>query len=291
VRLTPHLKSIQKGIYVMKVSFTKVFVGCLVALSLLVAGMSSAQQTSKEQLRVNGAGMASDLVDKWAKKFMEQNSAFGVVVIGSSAGKGFQALLDGSAEIAMMSREVRPDERQKAAEKGLKLAEKIVGRSGVVVVTHPRNPVSEVNFEQLRKIYAGEYDNWKQLGGPDEPIRCMTRKIPESGGAVFFWNTVLHGEPFGRKTVMTETWGAILTACEKAKDLPIGILPHTRDLSRVKVLAIKKDAQSPFIVPKEDTVKNGTYPLTLEFSFAWNEGSNGRITAFVDFCLTQSGRQ
>jgi phosphate transport system substrate-binding protein len=266
-----------------------VVLGFLILIAFLATG-AIAQDTRNVVLRVNGAGMASDQVDRWAKQFMEANPDTRITVIGSSAGKGLQAFIDGNAEIAMMSRETRVDERKKAIEKGIRLGEKPIGRAAIALITHPRNPLNELTLEQVRKIYTGEYDNWKQVGGPDAPVRCLTRRIPESGGAVFFWNKVLDGEPFGSKTVMTETWEAIIKVCSVAEDLPIGIAPSTRNLSHVKVLSIRNDDKSIVLAPKEQTIKDGSYPIVLTFSFVWDEGSkNPAAMKFADFCQSQGG--
>ncbi len=170
----------------------------LVALSIIAfVQFLDAQPTSRKILKVNGAGMASDQVHAWANRFAEANPDVNVLVIGSSAGKGFQALIEGNAEVAMMSRDISSDERAKAKDKGIKLAEKQIGRAAVAVVTSPGNPVGELTLEQIGKIYTGEYVNWKQVGGPDSPIRCLTRRVPESGGAVFFQSKAMNGRPHG----------------------------------------------------------------------------------------------
>jgi phosphate transport system substrate-binding protein len=266
-----------------------VSLGVFLMGTILVTG-AVAQENGKKTLRVNGAAMASDQVDRWAKQFMEANPDIRIVVVGSSAGRGFQSLLDGNSEIAMMSRDIRAEERKKATDKGFKLVERPIGQAGIAVITHSRNPLTEVTVAQLKSIYTGEYDNWKQLGGPDEPVRCLTRRIPESGGAVFFHDTVVKGAPFGPKAVMTETWDAILKVCTTAQDLPIGIVPHTRNLNAVKVLAVKGDDKASSVLPKDENIKNHTYPISLTFSFVWNEASNDpAITKFADFCKSQGG--
>jgi phosphate transport system substrate-binding protein len=258
--------------------------------TMILVPLAGAQESGKKTLRVNGAGMASDQVNKWAQGFMATNPEVSITVIGSSAGKGFQAFADGNAEIAMMSREIRPDERKKATEKGFQIVEKSVGQAAIALITSQRNPVNELTLEQVRKIYTGEYDNWKQVGGPDEPVRCLTRRIPESGGAVFFWEKVLGGEPFGSKTVLTETWESIIKACSLAQDLPIGIVPHTRNLVGVKLLGIKRDDTSRAVPASEENVKTKAYPIILSFSLAWDGRSNDpAIVRFVDFCQIQGG--
>ena len=256
-----------------------------VFIVLALVSLPNAQETGKRVLRVNGAGMASDQVNLWAQRFMETNADASVMVIGSSAGRGFQSLVDGNAEIAMMSRDISADERSKANDKGLQLIERPIGQAAVALITSPRNPVAELTLEQVKKLYAGEYDNWKQVGGPDEPVRCVSRRVPESGGAVFFQSKVLDKDPFGPKTMFTETWEAIIKVCSTAQDLPIGIIPHTRNLSGVKVLGIKRDDASAAVTPTEDNVKSELYPIILSFKFAWNDKSKDpTIQKFADFC-------
>ena len=269
------------------VSSVSVFLGLL---ALVFVSSSGAQESGKIVIKVNGAGMASDQVDKWAKSFMDSNPDTGIVVIGSSAGKGFQALLDGNAQIAMMSRDISSSERSKAGEKGIRLVERPIGHAAIALITHPRNPINELTLEQVHKLYNGEYQNWKDVGGPDQPVRCLSRRIPESGGAVFFWTKVMGGEGFGKNTVLTDTWEAILKVCSVAEDLPLGIVPSTRNLSSVKVLSIKKDDKSPPVMPLEKSVRDGSYPITLSFTFAWDQRSeNSQLVKFVDFCQIQGG--
>jgi phosphate transport system substrate-binding protein len=282
------MKRKKSGGRAMKKLFTRVVVPVLVICGVVFITVASAQEPAKQIIRVNGAGMASDQVDKLAKRFMDKNPDISVVVVGSSAGKGFQALLEGMADIAMMSREVREGERSRAVEKGFRLAERPMGNAAIAVITSQRNPVNELTLEQLRKMYTGQIENWKDVGGPDEAVRCLTRRIPESGGAVFFWNKVMHEEPFGSKTMMTETWETIMKICTGAQDLPVGIVPSTRSLSQVKVLAVKKDENSAAVRPTEDAIRSGNYPIVLQYGFAWDERTAGTaIPKFVEFCQGQ----
>jgi phosphate transport system substrate-binding protein len=261
----------------------------LVALSMAAfIQISDAQAPGKKIIRVNGAGMASDQVNLWAKSFMEANQDVNLLVIGSSAGKGFRDLIAGNAEVAMMSRDISADEREKAKDKGIKLAEKPIGKAAVAVITSTRNPVSELTIEQIRKIYTGEYLNWKQAGGPDSPIRCLTRRVPESGGAVYFQSKAMNGQPHGPSAVFTETWETIMKVCSTAQDLPIGIVPHTRKMNDVKMIALKVDEDSSGVKATDEAVKSGTYPITLTFSFVWDQRlEDPSLLKFVDYCASQ----
>jgi phosphate transport system substrate-binding protein len=271
-------------------SFLVAIIGLVVLSVFTFFNISNAQAPSREIIKVNGAAVASDQVNSWAKSFMEANPNANVFVLGTSAGKGFQELIEGGAQVAIMSRDISPDEREKGDARGVKISEKPIGYTALAVITSPRSPIGELTMEQVGKIYTGEYDNWKKVGGPDSPIRCFTRRVPESGAAVFFQSKVMSGKPHGATTVFTETWETIMKACSVAQDLPIGIAPHTRDLKNVKVIALKTDENSSGVKPTEDAVKTKAYPITLPFAFAWDQRvENPVLLRFVDYCASRGG--
>ena len=241
-------------------------------IGLLTVGTlaSFAQDTSRIAIRVNGAATSSDQVELWAKSFMEANPAARIVVIGSSAGKGFEAFLDKNADIVIATRPISPQEEKKAVEQGMQLGERLIGYSGLAVITSPKNSVSELTMTQLRKIFSGEYTNWKEVGGPDSPIRCFTRRVPESGAAMFFQEKVLEKQPYGPTTTMADSWGTIIKVCASANDLPVGIAPIIPALAaaeKIRVLAVKEDAHSSPVKPSDETLKNKSYPIFLAFRY------------------------
>ncbi len=261
---------------------------CCTIMTLFVVPVLAADTASKPALRVNGAAMASDQVQKWANSFMQANPGVNVLVIGSSAGKGFEALFQGNADIALASRAISTEEQKKASDKGLALANKLIGYSGMAVMTNPKNTIDELTLEQLRKVFTGEYTNWKQVGGPDAQIRPLTRRIPESGGAVFFMEEVLKNKSYGSSTVFAESWNSIVQVCSSANDLPIGIGPALVAKSQIKLLAIKPNENSPAVKPSEDALKDGSYPIINPIHMYWNSKSDDeRIKSFVEYCARE----
>jgi phosphate transport system substrate-binding protein len=256
-------------------------------LYCLISTSSFAQESQSQALRVNGAAIASDAVQRWAESFAQSQPGIRVAVVGSSAAKGFEYLLGKQTDIALASRPISDSEQKTADERGLKLASRPIGYAGVAVYTSPRNPVSELTIDQLAQIFTGKLDNWRQLGGPDEPIRSLTRRMPESGAVVFFWEKVLNKVPFGKSTVFAENWSTILKSCATAKDLPLGIgpVPLGENKSGAKILAIKRDENSPAIMPSQASLRDKSYPIALLFSFYWDsETTDKRVMSFVDYC-------
>ncbi len=263
----------------------------VIAFFLAMTSVILAQDASKRTIRVNGAGISADQVDIWANSFMKANPGVNILITGSSAGKGLESLLERNAEIAMASRVVSPDEEKKAVKQGIQLGERLIGYSGIAVITTPKNTLSELTMEQLRRIFAGEYTNWKQVGGLDAPIRCFTRRVPESGAATFFQEKVLVNQPYGNTTTMTETWPTIIKVCSMGNDLSIGIAPVSQALAasgKIKILRVKEDEHSPGVAPSYETLKNKTYPIILPFRFYWDDKtSDDQIKRFIEFCANK----
>ena len=259
----------------------RVILGVIVVIVLFAAAgvYNAACATEDRAVRVGGAELAASQIQEWILSLMATRPGVWAVVRPNSAGAGIRALLEGNADIAVLTRPLTAEEGQQASAKGLKLAKKLVAYVPLLVVTNVRNPVKEVTLEQLRDIFVGKTTNWKELGGPDELIRCVTRRVPESGGTTFFQQLVLAKQQFGSATVMTDTWGSVVSECADEKKLAIGFsaAQHIRD-PNVKVLSIKTDA-------KPQTVRDETYPLIVPVYLCWDSTTkDSRIPQIVDHC-------
>src|SRR5262249_60993980 len=51
----------------------------------------------------------------------------------------------------------------------------------IAIGVHPSNPVRQASLDTLRKVVRGEITNWRELGGPDLPIRLA---LAAGGGIV-----------------------------------------------------------------------------------------------------------
>jgi phosphate transport system substrate-binding protein len=264
----------------------------MVVVSILAMTLTSqAQDASKAAIRANGAAISSDQVQLWAKAFMEANPGSQITVTGSSAGKGFASFLDRNTDIVIASRVISADEQQRAVAQGMQLGERLIGNSGIAVITTPKNPVPDLSMTQLRKIFSGEYTNWREVGGPDAAIRCLTKRVPESGAALFFQEKVLDKQPYGATTTVAESWGTIIKVCSTATDFPIGIAPVIPALAasdKIKILGVKTDEQASSVKPSDETLKNKTYPIILVFRFYWDEKTaSDQARKFVEFCASK----
>ncbi|WP_293572908.1 phosphate ABC transporter substrate-binding/OmpA family protein [Phaeobacter sp.] len=103
----------------------------------------------------------------------------------SNTDEGFADLLANQADIVMALREIRPEERSRAAEIGLgdmtgPNRSRVLALDAMVPVVAPSNPVQALSVQDLAGVLTGEIANWSRLGGPDAPI-TVHLPVAESG--------------------------------------------------------------------------------------------------------------
>ena len=94
--------------------------------------------------------------------------------------RAYELLAEGEVDIFFGAAPSR-EQRAYAAGRGHSLTETPIGREAFVFFVHKNNPLCSLTQAQIRAIYSGRIRNWKELGGPDEPILAFQR--PEGSGS------------------------------------------------------------------------------------------------------------
>lgn len=256
----------------------------------------NAQERAGQVIRIRGSNIMANFVDRSAKAFSDSNPGIRLLVSGGGAtagsdgtAAGLEALLDKKADLAMASRKIDEKDSQAAALSGLKLIEVEVGSVGVAIITRPDNPVRDLTFEQLRKIFTGDYTRWSEVGGPDEPIAVITNQ-QTSGIGRFLRTTVMENGYFTSDALIRDLYHNIMREISKKKPAAIsyaGFADAQRGVqnSLIKIMGIRKDADSPAVVPTRETIKNRSYPLSVPVYFYYDgKSAGGHVKKFVEFC-------
>lgn len=243
-------------------------------------------------ITVTGSDTMVHLATAWAEAFMKQHPKASIAVNGGGSGVGIAALIDGTTDIATASRDMKSDEKDKAAAKGVTPVEHIVARDGIAVVVHPSNPINELTLEQLKKIFTGAVTNWKAVGGPDQPIGVLSRES-SSGTYEFFREHVLNKEDYSAKARLMPATSAIIEAVKQEKGAIgyVGLGYVAEAGTAVKVVKVKTDANAPAVAPSEETVKSGEYGIARALYVFTNGQPQGVVKAFIDFCLSEEGQK
>lgn len=108
------------------------------------------------------------------------------VFLIANSDQGFADLLADNADLVMSLREILPDERAMAESLGMgdmtgANRSRVLALDAMVPVVAPENPVRDISLPVLAQVFAGETDNWLDLGGPDAPISVH---FPEPGSGM-----------------------------------------------------------------------------------------------------------
>lgn len=140
---------------------------------------------SSEGIIIQGSSTVSSRLFVPFKSAIEEKSGQKIAVTSSKSSAGLVALLEGQAQIAMMSSPL--DEEIPNVKKILpsgkfdSLKSFEIGRTRAAFAIHPKNTAKPVSMAQLKDILTGKIVNWKDVGGPDMPIRLV---VVRQGGGV-----------------------------------------------------------------------------------------------------------
>ncbi len=267
---------------------SKFLIALLVFLVWLAQAVSASQPTEGNAVQITGSKYVYYTVSDLARAYMDRTPNDNITVKDADQSSGIQALLNKACDAIMVLGKLDDDVKEEAGEKGISLQEHVIGWGAVVLVTHPSNPINELTIAQVRQIFSGELENWKQLGGLDEPITILSRDEAISGTERLFRDMVLQGFPFSQKAVRLFDYD-IVRPVWKAKgaiaDARFTEAVRGRIKGMVKILSLKDDDDSQAVAPSGETMLNRSYPLSAPLVIYYDSKSpKPSLRQFVDFC-------
>lgn len=257
---------------------------------------ANCQDQPKEAIRIIGSESTAWMVDAYSREFMKNNPNANIVVAGG-VGIGWQPLLTKECDIAMASRKISKKEMDEAIKKGMDIQERMIGWGGIVIIAHPANPVSELTVDQVRKLLSGDYANWSQVGGPDKPVSLLTIGDERPGTLHFIQHDFLKAS-VASNAVNKNFFRAVISGVSDTDSATSFVrvrnilqLREKGQDSKIKVIAIKKDENSPAILPSRKTVDDNTYPITRPYFLYMDAKTSGKLVKdFLDFCASKNPR-
>lgn len=270
-----------------RVSLFAIIFSCLILLNPAVA--------SNQSIQIKGSDTMVNLGQAWAEEYMIQHPEVNMAVTGGGSGTGIAALINGTANLAQSSREMKNEEKEEVQKTtGKEVKEFRVALDAVAVIINPANGVSELSVEQIGDIFTGKVTRWSEVGGADEPILILSRE-KNSGTHIFFLEHVLRKgnakgpEEFSKSALMMPSSQAIIQEVARSKGA-IGYdgLGYVND--QVKVLGVKKDAATAAVLPSKATAQDASYPISRSLYIYTAGDPQGDVKGFIDFILSPEGQ-
>lgn len=138
---------------------------------------------------------------------------------GVGTGRGMLALIDGKAAVASCGDTLADgiNAAKKAAAKESRqitppdtLVYTRIGTDEMSVIIHKTNPVGELSKAQLKDLATGKVTNWKEVGGPDLPVKVIVTE-PSLAPGQFFQNTIMDGAPYAKDATEVRSPKEVIT--------------------------------------------------------------------------------
>ncbi len=277
-------------------------VSCLI-LCLAVVSCKISDKNVKNTILVKGSDTMVNLTQRWAEQFMVSHPDISVQVTGGGSGTGIASLLNGTSNIANLSRELKEKEIEKAKSLNIFPQRFEVALDGIAIIVNPDNPVNSLSLDEVKKIYSGEINNWKELGGTDDEIVLYGREN-SSGTYEYFKEAVLGKDEkgfsvdFSARTQVLQGTAALGQAVSlDLKGIGYGGVGYFASRKDLKVVHIKPENNSGLkfspVLNGEvnyEIIWNGNYPLSRYLYCYTNGIPTNEIKKFIDFIISENGQ-
>lgn len=260
----------------------KKFASMAALLLVMATSWSGSAEAARNSISIDGSTTVGPIAKSFAAYFMKKYKV-PVTVSESGSGNGAKSLINGTCDIADMSRSMKPQELAAAKAKGINPVANVVALDGLAIVVHPSNPVRALTEAQIADIYSGRVTNWRQVGGPNFPVVVIQRES-NSGTQETFRDMVLKGRQVVRTAETQASNGAVKNRVSQTRGA-IGFLGLGYADASVKKIAVNG------VMPSVLTIKKGTYPLSRPLFMYTNGQPAGQIAKFIALPKTPDGQK
>ncbi|MEH7613991.1 PstS family phosphate ABC transporter substrate-binding protein [Gottfriedia acidiceleris] len=254
-------------------------------LSLAACGIayhpnsSTAEKQLTGSVLIDGSSTVFPIMQTITKQYRSAQPEVTISFGNSGTIDGFKKFTNGITDINDASRPITNEEDTIARHNNIDYIQLKLAYDGLSVVVNKDNDfVNQLTVEQLKKLWAvnSKIKTWNELNSawPKEEIKFFSPG-PESGTYEYFNKTILNqaGE---RKDAQTSEDDKTLVADVASEKGAIGYFGHAyyeENKDQLKIVPIVNPKTGKAVLPTEETIKNGTYPLSRELYTYVNSNS------------------
>lgn len=266
-------------------------VSYLIIPFIMLLSISSANAAAEsKKITWAGCGISKNAFMAEMVAAYKKKTGVEIELKGGGATKGIRDVATGEASIGGTCRHVLDNPETLTTvpeERRVQLAP--VAWDALAVIVHKDNPVGNITLDQLRDLYLGRINNWKQLGGRDAPIELYVRKGKISGvgrtlrelvfndyDIDFVARHVVEESATLEKDMVTNPNGVGVTGISSARKI--------KDIARILTLDGKE--------PSYENIKSGEYILYRPLYMVTHMQKLGpEVRKFMEFIMGPEGQQ
>ncbi len=254
----------------------------VILILLGTVGSAVAQISDPDQLSgklvITGASTLAPLIAQIGKQFESLHAKVRVDVQTGGSSRGVADARQGLADIGMVSRAMKDDEKDLQAFP--------IARDGVSIIVHKDNPVQDLSDEQVLAIYTGKTTNWKDVGGKDAVITVVNKAEGRSTLEVFLHYFKLKNTDVRAQVVIGDNEQGVKTVAGNRH--AIGYVSiGTAEYDQFRGVPIRLLSVGGILASTEN-VRNETFPISRPLHLVTRTLPVGLAKAFIDYAQSKA---
>lgn len=230
------------------------------------------------RLVITGSSTLAPLIAEIGKRFEGLHAKVRVDVQTGGSSRGIADVRQGLADIGMVSRAMKDDEKDLHAFP--------VARDGVGIIVHKDNPVRALTDEQIIAIYTGKIINWKEVGGKEAAITVVSKAEGRSTLEVFLHYFKLKNTDIKPQVVIGDNEHGIKTVTGNRNAIGyVSIGTAEYDESQGMPITLLPTGGVP---ASTETVRNGTFPISRPLHIVTRTSPAGLAKAFIEYAQSKA---
>jgi len=251
----------------------KKILSLLLALTLTLALTGCSSGSGDASVSTDGSTSMEKVIGALGERFMEDHPNTTFTYNPTGSGSGIQAVQEGRCQIGLSSRSLKEEELAAG------LTGTVLAYDGIAVVVNPENPVADLDTETIAQIFTGQITDWSQVGGQPGEIVLIGREAG-SGTRDGFESITGTEDLCQYRQELTSTGDVITAVSQNPAAIGYASLASVKDT--VKLLSVDG------VLPSEETIRQGSYPIQRPFLLVTRSDEPLGQTAqdFFDFALS-----
>ena len=251
----------------------------LLLLALLASSLlwASCSHDPTKRLILTGSSTIAPLASEIGKRFEILHPGIRVDVQTGGSSRGIADTRSGVADIGMASRALKPDEKD--------LSPHTIARDGIAIILNAKNPVASLSDEQIVGIYTHKIQNWKEVGGQDQPIFVVHKAEGRGTLEVFLKYFHLQNPAIHPDAIVGDNEQCIKTIA--GNPAAIGYVSiGTAEYDQQHGVPIKL-LPTQGIPASTETLANGSFPISRPLNLLTKGAPKGLQRSFIEFCQSK----
>ncbi|QNF33272.1 substrate-binding domain-containing protein [Adhaeribacter swui] len=215
-------------------------------------------------------------------------------------------LLQDSARLVVISRPLTNEEKEVFVQQKITPRVTKIAIDGVALITHPSNTDTTFSMDELKDIFTGKTNSWKQLN-PASKLSDITIVFDNTGSSTarYITDSVTNKQPLPKNTFAAKTNKALIDYVAQTPNA-LGVIgvnwisdfDDTTAISflrKIKVAAVSnnpdKTVTDSYVQPFQGYLAQESYPLRRNVYIVSREARAGLGTGFASFVAGDKGQR